>query len=366
MPEISSSTELVPLPDEGRVATITKEINFSDPSLTISYGTKAMQDIAGFSDSVLQSVRAKDAGPIGEQLTDLMLKVKSVDLDTINKKPGFLESLPIIGSLFNQTRKTIAQFDTLLGQVETVSAKLDQTSLDLLRDIEMLEQLFEKNYDFHKELSNYIEAGKIRLEEARNHDLPRIKAEAEKEGDGMAAQKVKDFAEALNRFERRLHDLQLSRAITLQTAPQIRLIQNNDQTLAEKIQTSVLATIPIWKSQMVLALAINKQQQAAKLQKEVADTTNEMLRKNAERLEGATIDTAREVERSIVDIETLKEVQSRLINSIQETLSITQQARQKRAEVEKELGTMEQDLREKLTSFAGEQKELLLSPPPSR
>lgn len=357
------SENVLPVPlDQDKIVSIAQNINFADPALTITYGAKAMQNIAAFSDSVLENVRAKDAGPIGEQLTDLMIKVKSINLDQINGKPGFLAQLPLIGSLFNKMERTVAQFDTLLDHVEAISRKLDDTSVDLLRDIELLEQLFEKNRGFHNELSAYIEAGKIKLEEARNRILPDMQKKAEN-GDGMAAQEVRDFVDRLNRFERRLHDLQLSRTITLQTAPQIRLIQNNDQSLAEKIQTSILSTIPIWKSQMVLALSLHKQQKAAGLQKEVADTTNAMLRRNAAMLESSTIETAQEVERSIVDIETLRDVHGRLLHTIEETLSISMQARKNRAEVEKELGVMEQDLRQKLVSMADDEKRLLLGKP---
>ncbi|GHU05850.1 tellurite resistance protein [Alphaproteobacteria bacterium] len=335
-------------PDE--IALIAQAIDFGDPALTITYGAKAMRDIAGFSDSVLKSVRAKDAGPIGEQLTELLVKVRSIDIDQINARPGFLERLPVVGALFRTVERTTAQFDTLLEQVEKISAKLDDASVSLLRDIELLEQLFGTNRGFHADLSAHIEAGKAKLEEAQSQTLPALQKKAEN-GDGMTAQEVRDFKDRLDRFERRLHDLQLSRAITLQTAPQIRLIQNNDQTLAEKIQTSILSTIPIWKSQMVLALSLHKQRQAVGLQKDVADATNAMLRRNAEMLESSTIEAAREVERSIVDMETLRDVQARLLHTIEETLSISDEARKHRAEAEKELGAMEQELRRKLTSM---------------
>ena len=222
----------------------------------------------------------------------------------------------------------------------------------LLYDIEVLEQLYQHNKEFHEELSVYIAAGKIRLQKAREQELPALLAEAEKSDDSMSAQKVRDFSEQINRFERRLHDLQLSRTITLQTAPQIRLIQSNNQTLAEKIQTSVLSTIPIWKSQMVLALSIRGQQSAAQLQKSVADTTNSLLRNNAEVLQQSTIETARQVERSIVDVETVREVHGKLLATIEETLRIAQEGRQQRLETERELVAMEQDLKTKLTALA--------------
>ena len=335
-----------------RVQALAASIDLRDPGLSVTYGAKTMTDISKFADDLLGRVRAKDAGPVGETLTELLMRVKDLNLSEMGQKPGFLESLPVIGSLFNSVDRSVAKFDTLAGQVESIAAKLDQAMVGLLRDIEILEQLYDHNKNFHNELSLFIAAGKQRLEQARSEDLPRLKEEAETSGDSMAAQGVRDFAETLNRFERRLHDLQLSRTITLQTAPQIRLIQSNNQTLAEKIQTSILATIPIWKSQMVLALSLHGQKNAAKLQKGVADTTNELLRRNADMLETATVETAREVERSVVDIETLRDVHTRLLSTIEETLRISQEGKEKRQSVEKELADMERNLRERLASLA--------------
>ncbi|WP_303326732.1 toxic anion resistance protein, partial [Bilophila wadsworthia] len=240
----------------------------------------------------------------------------------------------------------------LSEQIEIIVDKLDEAMIGLLRDIETLEMLYEHNARFHAELTTYIEAGKRKLEEARTVELPRLKAQADASGDLMEAQQVRDLSEQINRFERRLHDLQLSRTITVQTAPQIRIIQSNNRTLAEKIQTSILATIPIWKSQMVLALSLHGQKNAAALQKTVSDTTNDMLRSNAELLEQAAVDTAREVERSVVDIETLREVHEKLIGTIEETLRIAQEGRERRAAAEKELAVMETELKDRLTSLA--------------
>ena len=344
------------LPAEApRVRELASSIDLNDPALTLTYGADTMNGISRFADDMLSRVRSKDAGPVGETLTELLLKVKDVDLASLSRdKKGFLESLPVIGSLFNSMQRSVARFNTLADQVETIAAKLDESMVGLLRDIEVLEQLYKHNQDFHENLSVYIEAGKARLEEARNTELPRLQKEAEASGNNMDAQKVRDFADKLNRFERRLHDLQLSRTVTVQTAPQIRLIQSNDQTLAEKIQTSILTTIPIWKSQMVLALSLHGQRGAARLQKEVSDTTNELLRQNAEMLETSSVETAREVERSVVDIETLREVQTRLVSTIEQTLAIAEEGRNKRQSVEKELQTMEEDLRVRLTSLAAQ------------
>ena len=336
-----------------RVNELASSINLNDPNLTVTYGTKTMSDISKFADDLLGCVRAKDAGPVGETLTELLLRVKGLNLTELGEdKRGFLEKLPIVGSLFNSMERSVTKFNTLAGQVETTAGKLDQAMVGLLRDNEILEQLYEHNKNFHNELSVYIAAGKQRLEQARAVDLPKLKEEADASSNSMAAQNMRDFAESINRFDRRLHDLQLSRTITLQTAPQIRLIQNNNQTLAEKIQTSILATIPIWKSQMVLALSLHGQRNAAKLQKDVADATNDLLRKNADMLQSATLETAREVERSVVDMETLREVHGKLLSTIEETLRISQEGKEKRQSVERELEDMEQSLRTRLTSLA--------------
>lgn len=347
---------------EDKVKAAAAQIDFANPTLTISYGTKTMDEIAKFADSILSNVRVKDSGEVGAQLTSLMSSVKEIKVEEIaSHKKGFFESLPLIGGLFDKVKDTVARFDTVSKQIDLIAEKLDDAQINLLKDIQVLEQLYKHNSDFYGELSAYITAGEQRLDEARKTELPALEARAKESADNLDAQNVRDFAESLNRFERRLHDLKLSRTITLQTAPQIRMIQNNDRTLAEKIQTSVLATIPIWKNQMVLALSIHSQQQAAQLQKEVADTTNEMLKKNAQMLQSATIDTAREVERAIVDVETLREVQDKLISTIEETLTIAEEGRQRRRLTETEIGKMEEDLRTRLTDLAARKRADVIS-----
>ena len=350
--DLSVQETNLPAPGERRVADIANAINLADPTLMVTYGTQTMQDISRFADDLLSRVQSKDSGEVGETLTNLMVRVKDIDVSEMGKKPGFLERIPFVGSLFNSVERTVASFKTLSEQVGVISDKLDQSMVGLLHDIEILEQLYKHNEGFHYELAAHIEAGKRKMEEARATDLPKLQAEAEASGNALDAQKVRDFAEQINRFERRLHDLELSRTITMQTAPQIRLIQSNNQALAQKIQTSILATIPIWKSQMVLALSLHSQRNAAKIQKEVADTTNDMLRKNAAMLEHASVETAREVERAIVDIETLRDVHGKLVSTIEETLRIAQEGRQKRISVEKELLGMENELKGRLTSLA--------------
>ena len=354
-----SQNELVSLESmpvaEAKVREAAAAIDFNDPTLTLSYGAKTMEDIAKFADSLLGNVRVKDSGPVGENLAELMLKVKDVNLEAISgEKKGFLESLPLVGRFFNAVERTVQQFDTVLAQVDGISEKLEDAKFGLLKDIEVLEQLYAHNRTFYENLSAHIQAGEECLARARAEELPRLEAEAQAQPGSLAAQNLRDYAERLNRFERRLHDLKLSRTITLQTAPQIRMLQSNDQTLAEKIQTSILATIPIWKNQMVLALSIHGQRAAARLQKDVADTTNSLLVKNAEMLQQSTVETAREVERSIVDLESLKAVHQKLLATIEETMNIAREGRERRRATEKELETMENDLRSQLLGMAGQ------------
>ena len=342
---------------QAKIAEALKEIDLTSPTVTMSYGTKTMTDIAGFADTILANVRAKDAGAVGTDLQNLMLKVKGIKIEDIaNSKKSFWASLPVIGSLFDTVSSKLAEYDSAAKQIDAISDKLDEAQLGLLKDIEVLEQLYENNKNFYTDLTAHIIAGEQRLEQARTVELPALEKKAQDSKDNMDAQAVRDFADMINRFEKRLHDLKLSRTITLQTAPQIRMIQANNRTLAEKIQTSILATIPIWKSQLVLALSIHGQKNAAELQKSVANTTNAMIKKNAEMLQSSTIETAREVERSIVDVETLRDVQGKLINTIEETLNIANEGRVKRREAEKELAAMETDLRNRLTELAAKSR----------
>lgn len=348
-------TKALTAEDQQQLDEIVAQIDITDPVLSIAYGAKTMNAMSRFSESMMQEVRAKDAGEIGQQLTTMLSKVKSIDLTVFEQKKGLLESLPLIGKMFSKLERTLMEYQTLAQQVDTISNKLQDTIVELLRNIATLEQLFIRNSEYFKQISLHIIAGKKKIEQIQATDLPQAQAKAEQSGDAMDAQLVRDLVNGIQRFERRLHDLLLSRTFAIQTAPQIRLMQNNSQSLAEKIQSSILTTIPIWKSQIVLALSLNSQRQAAKLQKDVADTTNEMLRRNAEMLELGSIETATEVERSIIDIDTLRDVQNRLLNTLEETLSIASNARQRRAEVEKELGGMEQELRTKLASIAAGQ-----------
>lgn len=346
----------VVVPDEQKVANLAERIDLMDPSLSVSYGADAMQDISSFADSVLSKVRARDVAPVSELLSGMLQKVQELDISVLLKKKSVLAALPLIGQVFDAAKTFVQQFDTIADQVNQVSEKLDRSMEGLIRDVEMLDQLYGKNLRLHQSMTDYIAAGRMRVEQARTGELPPMQKMANESGNPLDAQKLRDFNSMIDRFEKRLHDLELSRTLTLQTAPQLRLIQSNDQALAEKIQTSILTTIPIWKNQFILAIALQNQRDAAKMQKQVTDTTNKLLRKNAELLETTSIETAREVERSIVDIDTLKDIHNRLLNSIEETLKISQEGRQNRQIVEKDLQRMEKELFTKLADIADRQK----------
>lgn len=346
--------------DKEAIARLSESIDLLEPTLSITYGSETMADIARFADDLLSRVRTKDAGPVGESLTDLMGKLKDFDAEQIDKK-SFLERLPVVGSYFNASQRNLSRVKTISDQVGLIGKTLEESMIGLLKDISILEDLYNYNKQFHHDLSLCIMAGQARLRKAREEELPALQKEAEKNDDGLTAQRVKDFSDAILRFERRLHDLQLSRTITLQTAPQIRLIQSNSQSLVEKIQTSILSTIPIWKGQLVLGLTIQGQKNSAEMQKRVTDTTNELLEKNAALLQDSAISTAKEVERSVVDIKTLRNVQEKLIHTIEETIAIAQEGREKRLQVEEELLAMEDDLKNRLTSLAAVKRDSIVA-----
>ncbi|RLM23032.1 Tellurite resistance protein [Brenneria goodwinii] len=345
--------------EKNEVSLLVDKIDITDPMLSISYAANTMNNISRFSESLMQEVRAKDAGVIGEQLTDLLMKIKSVDLTVFDTKQSFLASFPLIGKLFSTIQRTLLEYQTLAQQVDAVSKKLENAMMELLRNISTLEQLFVRNREYFQQITLHIVAGKQKLAAVQSDDLTAAQEKAQRTNDPMDVQYVRDLVNNIQRFERRLHDLMISRTIAIQTAPQIRLMQSNSQSLTEKIQSSILSTIPLWKSQIVMAVTLHSQRKSAKLQKDVSDTTNAMLKRNAEMLQLGTVETAREVERSIVDIETLREVQSRLLNTIEETVTIANDARVRRADVEKELDTMESELRTRLAEISANQQQAM-------
>lgn len=340
--KITRQVETLSPEEQRKVAEIKDGINLMESSTALTFGAPAQKEIAAFSDSILSKVRTKDSGQVGELLNDLVGKVRA--FDTTEKK-SFLSRLPIIGSMMNKAEEMKDGYEKLSTQVERIQMGLEKSKVQMLEDVAMFDGLYEKNLTYFKELQLYIRAGEEKVEEMRNVTLPKLKAQASASNDPMAVQVVADFEESVNRFEKKVHDLKISRTLAIQTAPQIRLIQNNDKVLIERVQTAIYNTIPLWKNQMVIALGLSRQGDVLALQRAVSDTTNELLKRNAEMLKQNTIDTARENERGIVDIETVRKVNEDLISTLEETVRIQEEGRAKRAAAEKELIAIEDRLK---------------------
>ena len=331
---------------KARVEEVKNSIDLMDSQAALQYGVGAQRNISSFSDNILTQVRSKDSGYVGELMSDLVLKVKEVDVDGLDE--GFLDKLPFLKNASRAVKKFMQRYEKLEVQIDRIEQQLDQARMQMLKDITMFDGLYEKNLEYFRELQIYIAAGEEKLQELQETTLPQLHAEASAKGDPMSAQAVRDFEDTVNRFEKKIHDLKLSKTIAIQTAPQIRLIQNNDKMLVDKIQTAILSTIPLWKSQIVIALGLHRQESVLKMQRSVSDATNTLLTKNAELLRQNSTEVARESERGIVDLETLKKVNADLISTIEETIKIQQEGRAARQNAETELLSIEQKLKEAL------------------
>jgi uncharacterized protein YaaN involved in tellurite resistance len=323
------------------------QIDVNDSQGIIQYGVGAQVNISNFADSILNQVKAKDAGEAGAVLTDLMLTVKKIDVESLSGD-SLMSKIPLIGNLFAGTKKFIAQYQSIEHHIEEITDEMTKARMQLIKDITLLDSLYEKNKDYLTELDLFILAGELKLKELNEKTLPEVKANAAASNDTLDAQKVQDLAQMINRFEKKVHDLKLSRMISIQTLPQVRLIQNNDQLLVEKIQSSILNTIPLWKNQVVIAISLFRQKKALELQKEVSQTTNDLLTANSELLKTSSIEVAKESEKGIVEIETLKKVHENLISTIDETLKIQAEGKTKRAQAEVEIQKLENELKNKL------------------
>lgn len=333
-------------PEERRQADELKEqIDIRDSQMLMQYGSGARQNIAEFSGNILNNIRAKDTGYIGELMTDLVTNVQDLNFDSLEKDSGILG---IFRKAEAKVKKFLSQYEKLKVQVDRIEGKLEEARMEMLKDIGMFDSLYQKNLDYFKQLQIYITAGDAKIKELREQTIPSLRAEAEKSGDPMHAQLVRDFEDTVTQFEKKVHDLKTSKTIAIQTAPQIRLIQNNDKLLADKIQTAIQETIPLWKSQMVMALGLYRQQETLKLQRDVTDTTNALLLKNSEILKQNTIDVAKESERGIVDIETLKKANENLISTMNEAVRIQKEGHDKRMAAEQELIKIENEIRQAL------------------
>ncbi len=335
-------------PEEQRmVDEFARQININDSNLVMQYGAGAQKKIADFSDTALDNVKTQDLGEVGNMLTSMVVELKKFDVDEEDKGIfGFFKK----GA--NKIEGMKAKYAAAETNVNKICDVLEGHQIQLLKDIAMLDKMYDINLTYFKELSMYILAGKKKLEEVQTVDLPALVEKSKRTGFPEDAQAANDLASMCNRFEKKLHDLELTRVISMQMAPQIRLVQNNDTLMAEKIQSSLVNTIPLWKSQMVLALGVAHSTEAAKAQSQVTDMTNALLRKNAETLKINTIETAKESEKGIVDIETLKKTNESLISTFDEVLQIQADGRQKRREAEVELAKIEGELKNKLLEIS--------------
>ena len=348
LPAQEPAEEALTPQERKRVDEIKKEIDFLVPQTDVQYGVGAQRNIADFSQRILGQVRTKDSGTAGELLLELSEKVRNSDVAKIGNNEGILDKIPFLKSAKDRIRRFQAQYETLEVQVDRIEGELEKARMEMLKDINMFETLYQKNLEYFRELECYITAGEEKVAEVRQETLPGLRQEAAESGDPMAAQVLRDFEDTVNRFEKKLHDMKLSRTIAIQTAPQIKMIQNNDKMLVDKIQTAVLNTIPVWKSQIVIALGLYRQQKTLQMQREITDTTNQLLEKNAELLKTNTLETAKESERGIADIATLKKVNDDMIRTIEETLRIQREGSVKRHEAEKELARLEADMKRAL------------------
>ena len=329
------------------VEEFSEQINVRDSAAIMQYGAGAQKKMADFSESALERVRTNDLGEVGDLITGVVNELRGFNATEEKGLFGFFKR----GVDKVQSLRT--RYDKAEVNVNKIASSLEGHQVQLMKDIVMLDKLYETNLAYHKELSMYIIAGKKRLQRERSTTLVELKKKAERSGLAEDAQAANDFAQQCDSFEKKLHDLELTRMVSVQMSPQIRLVQGNDTLMVEKIQSTIVNTIPLWKSQMVLALGVEHSAQAAAAQREVTDMTNELLRKNAEKLKMATIDTAKESERGIVDMETLKATNESLISTLDEVMKIQQEGRQKRHEAEQEMQRLENELKGKLLQLQG-------------
>lgn len=326
---------------------LAEKIDATDQQGVITYGAVAQQKLSEFSQSMLNHVQANDIGPVGDSLTELMYRLNEANPDDLRAGEGSLFKR-MFGKVKQSIYEITAKYQKIGAQIDKIAVKLDKEKNGLLKDNLMLEQLYHKNKDYFEALNIYIAAGELKAEELKTKIIPEAMAKAQESGDQMDVQTVNDYTQFLDRLDKRTHDLRLARQITIQQAPQIRLIQNTNQALAEKIQASINTAIPLWKNQVVIALTLLRQKDAVTAQRQVSETTNDLLKKNSELLKVSAIETAKENERGIVDIETLQKTQNDLVETIQETLRIQQEGKEKRRAAEVELVNMEEDLKTKL------------------
>ncbi|MFJ7993806.1 toxic anion resistance protein [Peribacillus frigoritolerans] len=344
--------DVIPEENRAKAYQLAEQIDPTNHQAMISYGTPAQSKLLTFSNSMLEHVQKKDVGEVGSIINDLMKKLNELSPDELKPdKPSFFARM--FGKLSGSVQEVLSKYQKTGAQIDRISVKLDRSKNTLLSDIVILEKLYETNKEYFQALNVYIAAGEIKLEEIHEKTIPELRKSAESSNDQMKFQEVNDMLQFAERLDKRLHDLKLSREITIQSAPQIRLIQNTNQALVEKIQSSIMTAIPLWKNQVAIALTLIRQRHAVEAQKQVSKTTNDLLLKNSEMLKTNTIETAKENERGLVDIETLKKTQANLISTLEETMRIQEEGRHKRRQAEQELASMENELKQKLLEIKG-------------
>lgn len=344
--EVVNSTQYTQK-DQQKINELSEKIKPMDHDGLLNYGTEAQSHMSQFSHRILNEVKTTDVGPVGESLNGLMSKLKSVNPDELNP-----ENQSKLKRIFRRTKASVneifSKMQSVGSQIDRISIELDKHKNNLVKDVDMLDELYNMNKDYFDELSLYIEAAKKKHHDLQQEDVPKLRAQAKSTGNQMDVQAASDMEQFIDRLDKRIYDLQLSRQIAIQTAPQIRMIQNVNQALAEKIQSSILTSIPLWKNQMSIALTLMRQRNAVTAQKAVTDTTNDLLLKNSELLKQNALATATENERGVVDIETLKTTQNDIIETIEQTLQIQEQGRNKRKQAESELNQLETELQNQL------------------
>ncbi|MFY0779165.1 toxic anion resistance protein [Peribacillus simplex] len=344
--------DVIPEENRAKAYQLAEQIDPTNHQAMISYGTPAQSKLLTFSNSMLEHVQKKDVGEVGNIISDLMKKLNELSPDELKPdKRSFFARM--FGKLSGSVQEVLSKYQKTGAQIDRISVKLDRSKNILLSDIVILEKLYETNKEYFQALNVYIAAGEIKLEEIHEKTIPELRKSAELSNDQMKFQEVNDMRQFAERLDKRLHDLKLSREITIQSAPQIRLIQNTNQALVEKIQSSIMTAIPLWKNQVAIALTLIRQRHAVEAQKQVSKTTNDLLLKNSEMLKTNTIETAKENERGLVDIETLKNTQANLISTLEETMRIQEEGRHKRRQAEQELASMENELKQKLLEIKG-------------
>jgi uncharacterized protein YaaN involved in tellurite resistance len=339
--------DVLPEENKEKALQLAKQIDPTNHQAMISYGTPAQNKLLSFSNTMLEHVQKNDVGEVGSIISDLMKRLDEMKPEELNPEKRSVIAR-MFGKISNSVQEVLSKYQKTGAQIDRISVKLERSKNVLLSDIAILEKLYDNNKDYFDALNVYIAAGELKLEEMHQKVIPELKKQAEASNDQMKVQEVNDMVQFADRLEKRVHDLKLSREITIQSAPQIRLIQNTNQALVEKVQSSIMTAIPLWKNQVAIALTLIRQRHAVEAQKQVSKTTNELLLKNAEMLKSNTLETARENERGLVDVETLKKTKENLISTLEETLRIQEEGRNKRRQAELELASMETELRQKL------------------